>query len=786
VEIIDFLNLTVRRVVSLVALGLLVAVPTTAFLLRSPSDYRGTVTVRLGALLPDGGASYLIQRLSQDFETALDLPQIADAVSRETGVVKDAFRAGLVTTRASNGDVVTVSFTSPDATRSLAVARIASTEALKVLTIQGVDEAAARVQVANQAFDDALQPFRTYVAADNDPDPVASSNAALRVLLRLNREAAASGTAASVQADELSAQIDALVAMAPQYRHAVETIEAARDAARQATFDQIVTVSRNAAAGSGGLVTPTGSTTVNRTTSVLTTGLGVGAAAVMAVIAILAALELRRGRAIDQVAIIVQPPNQVGETGPTAQWRSYRRVGLSTIIERLTRIPPSMLRRAWWLLVPIGFIVSLGEVALSSSGKTVLALVFAAPIGLALTVLAVTRFEAFLIALIVVRASLDVFNLASPDGGTKGIDPGIVVGGVFIVCGSLWLLAQRRSGYWIKVSAPTWALWSFAGACMLSIPTSVALSGSIVSTTKVVAGVLVFSVLEQYLGLRPERARALLIALFASFAFPALVALKQWVGGEGNTYYVEVSRVTGTFVHPSSLADYLLLLLPISVLLIGWCRGRNRVVMMAITAAAAGLLIITYTRAAWIAALVSIAYLALRWRREVLYGLLAVVALLLLAVPSVAARFADLNAPPPAEGVPSNSLSWRIGYWERVLPKAKVNPVTGIGFDTVQRTEPENLEPHNVFVQAYVETGVIGLGALLAIIWTFARMLRARVRNASPGWPRLLALGATSVAIATFTQFPGENLLSQTIIYTYLAVAMTYGIRFDVHEIVAA
>ena len=43
----------------------------------------------------------------------------------------------------------------------------------------------------------------------------------------------------------------------------------------------------------------------------------------------------------------------------------------------------------------------------------------------------------------------------------------------------------------------------------------------------------------------------------------------------------------------------------------------------------------------------------------------------------------------------------------------------------------------------------------------------------------MLALGATSVAIATFAQFPGENLLSQTIVYTYLAVAMTYGIRFD-------
>ena len=80
-EIIDFLHLTVRRIVSLVVLGLLVAVPTTAILLRSPASYRGTVTVRLSALLPDGGAFYLWERLTQDFQTALELPQVADEVS---------------------------------------------------------------------------------------------------------------------------------------------------------------------------------------------------------------------------------------------------------------------------------------------------------------------------------------------------------------------------------------------------------------------------------------------------------------------------------------------------------------------------------------------------------------------------------------------------------------------------------------------------------------------------------------------------------------------------------
>src|SRR4030088_1642333 len=175
-EIIDFLNLTVRRVVSLVALGLLVALPTTAFLLRSPNEYRGTVTVRLSALLSDGGAFYLWERLTQDFQTALELPETADETSKQTGVDSSVVRARLTTVLPSSGDVVTVSFTGPDATLSLSVARVASAEALKVLTLQGGDETAARVKVASQTFAGALQGFQPYVASSSDPDPVASAN----------------------------------------------------------------------------------------------------------------------------------------------------------------------------------------------------------------------------------------------------------------------------------------------------------------------------------------------------------------------------------------------------------------------------------------------------------------------------------------------------------------------------------------------------------------------------------------------------------------------------------
>ncbi len=149
--------------------------------------------------------------------------------------------------------------------------------------------------------------------------------------------------------------------------------------------------------------------------------MGVGAAAVMAVLVLLSAIELRRGRRIDQW--LSCSTRRARRAMSTKRWRSYRRLTLSSIGEKLTRIPPTVLRRGWWLLAPIGFIASLGEVALLSSSKTALAIVVAIPSASVFAVLAVTRFEVFLMALIVVRASLDAFNLTSPDGGSTGIDP---------------------------------------------------------------------------------------------------------------------------------------------------------------------------------------------------------------------------------------------------------------------------------------------------------------------------------------------------------------------------
>jgi O-antigen ligase len=228
--------------------------------------------------------------------------------------------------------------------------------------------------------------------------------------------------------------------------------------------------------------------------------------------------------------------------------------------------------------------------------------------------------------------------------------------------------------------------------------------------------------------------------------------------------------------------------LPLALVLVPYYRGRARYALFGITAVCGLLVVATYTRDAWIAAIVSVGYLGVRFRRQLLWLMLGAIVVLLIAVPSVTARFADLHAKPLTPGAPPppNSLSWRISYWHSLIPLADADPVTGIGFETVERTTPEQLAPHNGFVEAYVETGVIGLAAFTWVCWELLVYLRRRARSALPGYGRLLALGAVAVALALFVQIPGENLLTQTFVFWYAAVAMTFGLPSPVGRAAAS
>lgn len=415
--------------------------------------------------------------------------------------------------------------------------------------------------------------------------------------------------------------------------------------------------------------------------------------------------------------------------------------------------------------------VALGPGVTQKSLVVVVALVA----GAALAVLAATRFWQMLVILFLVRSSLDWFK-AGPLAGS-GLDPSTAVGGVFLLAALLWLLAQRRAGRLVPLSRSAWAFLAFSGACMVSSFGARVPVESFQNSLKVLSSAAMLIVLEQVFHRREDRIRPLLLVAFLSLVVPTLVGVVEWMGSEPETGYnaVAVGRVQSTFVHPNAFATYLVMMAALAVALRPHVRGVSRRWLDLALLATLGMIVVTYTRSAWLALAVGVFYVGIRQDKRLLWGMLAALVVVVVAVPSVATRLADLDQSESVPGqVEPNSLSWRIGYWGDVLPYWTESPVTGIGLNMVQETAAIGLPPHNVFVQAFVETGLFGFFALVVLLVALAADLRLGLRRASPGLERGIAIGAIAMGLTLLVQAPSENLLTQAVSQWYFLGAAAW------------
>ncbi|MPY92473.1 MAG: hypothetical protein GEV08_05210 [Acidimicrobiia bacterium] len=416
-----------------------------------------------------------------------------------------------------------------------------------------------------------------------------------------------------------------------------------------------------------------------------------------------------------------------------------------------------------------------GLFAARGGGGAELVLVSGACTGLVVAVVAATRFWAVVVALFVVRASLDALKLGSFGNTTNAFDPSVVVGLAFLLSGSLWLFAQWRAGPWHRPSRTTMWFAALAAAGVFSAAGSENPVQSGQVGLKICAGALMFAVLEQAYRHRPDRVRHVLAAGAASLVVPALVAIGQSQSSEVEQY-IEVSRIRGTFVHANPFATFLVILAVVAVAVRPHLRGGARLAATAVMATSSTLVLFTYARGAWVALILGLVVIGFKQDRRILVGLASLVIVVVIAVPSVTARLSDLSAERVEGRGDPNSLAWRFGYWGRLLPEVAESPVTGIGLEQVLAHSEEGLQPHNVFVQTVVETGLLGLTCLVGLCVSMATELRRAMRRASPGLHRGVAIGAAAAAVGLFAQLLSENLLTQAAIHWYLAAPVAFAV----------
>jgi len=430
------------------------------------------------------------------------------------------------------------------------------------------------------------------------------------------------------------------------------------------------------------------------------------------------------------------------------------------------------------LALAMVFIAALAAVVAFGSGfgssATVVTLGLAG--GAALTLLAVNRFWWMLLALFVIRAALDNFKAGS------SLAPTTLVGAVFLLSAVVWLLVQWRVDALVPMSRSAKALLAFSGAFVISALGAGDRTVSLQAASKVLSVALMLVVLEQIFATHPERLKPFLAAIFASLIVPFIVSYVVQLPHSkpsGGFNQVDVGRLKGTFAEANTFAAYLVIVALLAFALLPYFRGWWRRALIGVIVGTAPLILFTYARGAWIAYLVGLLFIGVAQSRGLIAALLVGIVVVMLAVPSVSTRLADLagstsSGTTTVTKVEPNSFSWRILYWQKVFPLLGQNPVTGIGPDMVERSLPEAAPPHNSFLQALVEGGIVGFLLFVVFLVALCSDLLEGGRRLTTGLPRGVAVAAAATALSVFLQLFSENILTNTAIPWYLIVCVAW------------
>ena len=222
-----------------------------------------------------------------------------------------------------------------------------------------------------------------------------------------------------------------------------------------------------------------------------------------------------------------------------------------------------------------------------------------------------------------------------------------------------------------------------------------------------------------------------------------------------------LSRLQGTYPHPSFLAASLTMLVPIALGLFVIARRRLRWLLFCAIVLMSAALFLTFTRAAWVAVTVaSVAVFVSSARRHPRlwiggYWIVAVAILLAALLPNVRDGIGELlgDLLVTRSTSPTATTGYRLVLTKAVIEGAAASPVTGfgagnfaaVGLSTVFAGRTLVLvSPDNHLLRVLLETGYLGLVAFLFMVAVLCVALWRAVRSLPQAADRTLGVGVIS------------------------------------------
>jgi O-antigen ligase len=386
--------------------------------------------------------------------------------------------------------------------------------------------------------------------------------------------------------------------------------------------------------------------------------------------------------------------------------------------------------------------------------------------GFLLFVLGLRRMEYFVLALLALRSCLDVSRLNGGEQTQTVANPSSLVALMFLVVGGAWLLARRSTGYRFPTSFLQRALILFGVAAALNVVGSADPAVSGLEFLRTLAALLMFFMVDRILEQtnRPDR---ILIAAFASAIVPVLIGL---VGPYVGVHLVEtkdrIERITSTFVGANAFSYYLVVLALMAAGVAFYAKPKVKWPLFAFSGVLTLTLVLTYTRTAWIAFAAGVLLLAAFAGKKVFIVMIAGMALAVLFIPGIGARFQELGSDNTYNEFRRDSLEWRFAYWTDIIPLANSNPVTGIGLKMTP--ELSGKLPHNDYLRSYVEMGLVGLVSFVVMLVAMIRTPWKALRTATDPLQRGILLGFLAIAVAIGVASLADNLINQVVVLWYV------------------
>jgi O-antigen ligase len=414
----------------------------------------------------------------------------------------------------------------------------------------------------------------------------------------------------------------------------------------------------------------------------------------------------------------------------------------------------------------VGVAVAAGSYSVAEPSGHVALILLAAVAGVVLLALAYVRFEAFLLVVLAIRASVDWTKVPSQIGEptTSGAMT-TALALVFLGAAVLWLLVQFKAGRLVPPSLVSLAWVAFLGIALVSALGADRRLESLAEWGRIATVVAMLLVLQQILG-SGLGVRRLLTACYVSAIVPLGVAGYQAVAG-GGSGPEGTARVYGTFAHPNAFGFYLVILLVMGVALLPHVALDVRPLLLTFLWASAFAIVLTASRGSWFALIIGLVVVGTLQSPRTILLMLGVTAVVALTAPGTTARLLDLRQESNVAGIEGNSLAWRFGYWGTVIDLANDSPIVGIGPKMTQYVTESAKVPHNDYLRAYVETGVLGLIAYIAVVAALIHTARHALSWAPPGLGQGVAVGFAG-CVASFLLFSvAENLMSQVVVLWY-------------------